>query len=106
MRTDRRMNGAARQWRANRRHRTRRFLRGRFLFFRDRSAFGGRRQYGCGVHRCYRYDRLGGRSFVPFLAMRFIVTLARAVVRVRIVHVVGNVLSVILTQLDGYVFID
>jgi hypothetical protein len=101
-----RMNRAAGQWRADWRHGTRRFFRGRLLFFRDRRAFGGRREYGCGVHRCYRDDRLGGRSFVPFLAMRFIVTLARAVVRVRIVHVVGDVLSVVLTQLDGYVFID
>jgi hypothetical protein len=106
MPTDGRMNRPACQRRANRRHGARRFFRCGFLFLRDRRAFGGRRHYGRGMHRRYRGGHLGGRSIVPFLAMRFIVTLARAVVRVRIVHVVGNVLSVVLTQLDGYVFID
>ena len=58
------------------------------------------------MHGRYRDGRLGGRSFVPFVAMRFVVPLARGVIRVRIVHVIRDVLSVILTQLDGYVFID
>jgi len=38
--------------------------------------------------------------------MRFLVPLARGIIRVGIVHVVRDVLSVVLTQLDGYVFID
>jgi hypothetical protein len=43
---------------------------------------------------------------VAFLAMRFLVPIARGIVRVGIVHVVRDVLSVELTELDGYVFID
>ena len=51
-------------------------------------------------------DCRGSRRFVAFIAACFLVRLARGIVRVRIVHVVRNVLSVVLTQLDGYVFID
>jgi hypothetical protein len=43
---------------------------------------------------------------VAFLAMGFLVPIARGVVRVGIVDVVRDVLSVELTELDGYVFID
>jgi hypothetical protein len=55
------------------------------------------------VHRRYRNGRRGGRSLVAFLAVRFLV-LARGVVRAG--HVIRDVLSVVLTELDGYVFID
>jgi hypothetical protein len=44
--------------------------------------------------------------FVPFVALGLFVRFARGIVRVRIMHVIGDVLSVILTQLDGYIFID
>lgn len=42
-----------------------------------------------------------GRFVVPFL-----VPFARGIIRVRIVHVIGNILPVKLTQLDRHVFID
>jgi hypothetical protein len=43
---------------------------------------------------------------VPFVALGLFVRFARGIVRVRIMHVIRNVLSVILTELNGYVFID
>ena len=68
------------------------------------SAAGGSTGAG-GTGATGMTDAAGG-AVVRFLAVRFIVTVARAVVRVRIVHVVGNVQSVVLTQLDRDVFID
>jgi hypothetical protein len=97
------MNRAASQQRADGRRGARRFFRG-LLLFRDWRAFGGRRQYGRGVYRRYRNGRRGGRSLVAFLAMRFFVPIARGIVRAG--HVVRDVLSVVLTELDGYIFID
>jgi hypothetical protein len=105
MATYRRMNRAARQRRPYRRHDTRRFFRGRFLFFGERRALGRRGQHGRGRHRCDRDSRLGSGGVVSLFAVRFFVV-DGGIVRVRIVHVVRDVLSVILTQLDGYVFID
>ncbi len=72
------------------------------------SSFGAGALSAAGACGRGRYGRGGGgrRRFVAFIAARFLVRVARGIVRVRIVHVVRDVLSVVLTQLDGYVFID
>lgn len=106
MPTHRRMNGTARQWRADWRHGARRLFSGRLFFFRDGSAFDGRRQHRRRGLGCYRNARGFGRGFVAFIAMCFLVRLARGFVRVGVMHIIRNVLSVVLTQLNGYVFID
>jgi hypothetical protein len=106
MPTDRRMNGAAGQWRPDGRHGTRRLFSSRLLFFRDGSALGDRRQHRRRGLWCYRNTRALRRGFVAFIAMCFLVRLTRGIVRVGVMHVVRNVLSVVLTQLNGYVFID
>jgi hypothetical protein len=99
------MNRAASQRRADGSGGTRRLFGCRLLFFRDRRAFGGRRQYRRrGLE--HRRDAGGlGRDIVAFIAV-FFVPLAGGFVGVGIVHVVRDVLSVVLTELDGYVFID
>jgi hypothetical protein len=104
MRSHRRMNRAASQWRADGRRGTRRFFRGLLLFL-NRRAFGGLWRRGRRVRRRYWNGRHGGRSLVAFLDVEFLV-LARGIVRIGIVHVVRDVLPVVLTKLDGNVFID
>jgi hypothetical protein len=98
----RRMNRPAGQRGAYRRHGTKCLFGGRYFFFRGRRAFGDRRL----GRRHWGRDCRGSRRFVAFVAACFLVRLARGIVRVRIVHVVRDVLSVVLTQLNGYVFID